>query len=199
MRPATDPRRAPRHSRLLHIRPGLERFTDRCAPQLARLLRRGDLLVVNDAATLPASLQVEEGLELRLLSMSTPRRWRAVLFGVGDWRTDTDARPAPPAVRIGQTLRLQGGLSATVEGISPLSPRLLSIRFETSADAIWSQLYRLGRPIQYAYLQEPVPLWAVQNVYARRPWSVEMPSAGRILTWSVLSSLRQAGVQIARL
>src|SRR5207249_5475771 len=38
-----------------------------------------------------------------------------------------------------------------------------------------------------------------QTAYAARPWSVEMPSAGRPLTWDVLLGLRRAGIAIARL
>jgi S-adenosylmethionine:tRNA ribosyltransferase-isomerase len=53
--------------------------------------------------------------------------------------------------------------------------------------------------VQYAHRPEPLDLWTVQTAYAARPWSAEMPSAGRPLTWDVLLSLRRAGVGIARL
>lgn len=196
---ASDPRRSPRVSRLLHVEPRRGRFSDRCARQLDALFRPGDVLVVNDAATLPASLLLRGGMELRLLSGGEGPRWRAVLFGAGDWRTDTDQRPAPPAVSAGDVLWLLDGTPITVEGVSPLSPRLLSIRFEVEGDALWAALYRAGRPIQYSYMRDEVPLWAVQNVYAGRPWAVEMPSAGRVLTADVLARLRARGVEIHKL
>ena len=201
MEAASDPLRSPRRSRLLHIDPAAGRFTDRCAGELPDLLGEGDVLVVNDAATMPASLPLEGGLELRLLAWEGGARWRAVLFGAGDWRQDTDARPVPPRMSAGAVLRLRsgGGLSLTVEGAAALSPRLLTVRFHAEGAALWSALYAAGRPVQYSYLGREVPLWAVQNVYAGRPWAVEMPSAGRILTAEVLGRLRQRGVQIARL
>ncbi|MFT4976879.1 MAG: S-adenosylmethionine:tRNA ribosyltransferase-isomerase [Myxococcota bacterium] len=196
---AHNPRRAPDISRLLHVQPHAQRFTDRCARQLDTLLQPGDVLVVNDAATLPASLPLVGGLELRLLAWQGGARWRAVLFGVGDWREDTDKRPPPPTVQAGAVLHLLGGLSITIEGVSPLSPRLLSVRFGAEGADLWAALYAAGRPVQYSYVDQDVPLWAVQNVFAGRPWAVEMPSAGRVLTASVLGRLRQRGVGIHRL
>src|SRR5204863_7761232 len=44
-----------------------------------------------------------------------------------------------------------------------------------------------------------LPLYEVQTAYASRPWAVEMPSAGRPLTWDVLLRARARGVHIATL
>ena len=57
-------------------------------------------------------------------------------------------------------------------------------------------MYAFGKPIQYAYLFEDLPLWSVQTVYGSRPWSMEMPSAGRPFTWAMLLALRRRGVDI---
>lgn len=62
----------------------------RVVPQrgLATLFSPGDLLVVNDAATVPASLvgttAQGEVVEVRLMGALDDRRWRAALFGGGD-------------------------------------------------------------------------------------------------------------------
>jgi S-adenosylmethionine:tRNA ribosyltransferase-isomerase len=53
--------------------------------------------------------------------------------------------------------------------------------------------------VQYAHRAAPLPLWAVQTVYASRPWSAEMPSAGRPLTWDTLLALRRRGIGVASL
>ena len=66
-------------------------------------------------------------------------------------------------------------------------------------DALWAALYRVGRPVQYSHLAHDLPLWAVQTVYAARPWSFEMPSAGRPLSWQTLLALRRKGVRWAAL
>jgi S-adenosylmethionine:tRNA ribosyltransferase-isomerase len=73
------------------------------------------------------------------------------------------------------------------------------IRFDREGDALWGALYRHARPVQYSYLAHPLPLWAVQTVYAARPWALEMPSAGRPLSWEILLALRRNGVRWAAL
>ena len=75
---------------------------------LPNYLQPGDLLIVNDAATLPAALPgrgpAGEPLELRLSAQLGPNCFRAVLFGEGSWLDDTMERPAPPAVQVGHGL-----------------------------------------------------------------------------------------------
>ena len=70
-----------------------------------------------------------------------------------------------------------GSLDAAIVARAPLSPRLVAIRFDVAGDALWSALYREARPVHYSYLAHELPLWAVQTVYAARPWAFEMPSA----------------------
>jgi S-adenosylmethionine:tRNA ribosyltransferase-isomerase len=176
---------------------------------LPDFLAPGDLLVVNDAATMPASLagRDPEGrpIEARLIAHERDEghaiTFAAVLFGAGDWRTRTEARPAPPRQAPGTVLRFgrDAQLTATVTAVSPRSPRLVWLRFAGPPDAFWSAIYRVGRPVQYAHLADELPLWAVQNVYASRPWAFEMPSAGRPLTFGLLGELRRRGIGIARL
>lgn len=174
---------------------------------LPELLEPGDLLVVNDAATLPASLlghlddEAGEPIELRLLAPldeADASRWRGVLFGAGDWRTDTDLRPAPPLLEPGSRLRF-GTLLAELLGHAPISPRLVDVRFDRSGAALWDALYREGRPIQYSHVGAALAPWSVQTLFAGRPWAIEMPSAGRPLAASSLAALRARGVVLARL
>ena len=167
--------------------------------RLSSLLRAGDLLVVNDAGTLPASLPARgprgETLELRLSAPVDGTRLYAVAFGEGDWRTRTEDRPPPPPLAVGDVLRA-GGIALT---IISLAGRRLELAASANSDALWQALYAAGRPVQYAHRHDALDLWTVQTAYASRPWSAEMPSAGRPLTWEVLLSLRRAGVAIAHL
>jgi S-adenosylmethionine:tRNA ribosyltransferase-isomerase len=188
------PARRPRPpERLLYIHPG--GFGDRRAADLPSLLSPGDLLVVNDAATLPGSLPAGD-LEVRLVAERRDGSFRAVLFGAGDWRTPTEHRPPPRAVAAGETLAI-GDLRARIERV--LRPRLIDVSFDKSGSELWLSLYRLGRPIQYSHLEAPLELWDVQTRYGGRPWSAELPSAGRPLSFAVLSELRARGVQMAAL
>jgi len=189
-----------RHAvRLLAIDPTSDRLAIVPFAELPHLLRAGDLVVVNDAATLPGSLRgrTEDGdeLELRLTAPLDGARLDAVVLGPGDWRTRTEHRPAPPPLGVGQRLRL-GTLDV---GVVAVDGRRLTLAADREGDDLWQALYAGGAPVQYAHRAEPLPLFAVQTAYATRPWAAEMPSAGRPLTWDVLLGLRRAGIEIATL
>jgi len=163
---------------------------------------------VNDAATFPASLAGitprGEPIELRVAGAIVAEALRATvaLLGPGDHRTLTEDRPPPPPVAPGDRIRLAGGLVATVAALDPSTPRLAEVVFGLdrpgATAGVWAALYRAGRPVQYAHVPEPLALWDVQNVYAGRPWAVEMPSAGRAIRGETLLALARRGVEVAR-
>jgi S-adenosylmethionine:tRNA ribosyltransferase-isomerase len=179
------------------------------APRAAfvTFLRPGDLVLANDAATLPASLRGEHvrsgrPVEVRLagrrsLAPSAVRRFSAVVFGAGDYHTRTEDRPAPPPFRPGDRLVL-GPLSATVERLLG-HPRLVELRFDGTPNAIWAGLARHGRPIQYAHVPSPLALWDVWTSVAGLPVAFEPPSAGFALDWRALAAMRARGVAFATL
>ena len=199
MNPATAPRPSGNLERLLVIDPQSGVFADSDIGKLPDFLSRGDALVVNDAATLPASLRAGEDLELRLMSAFEDGSWLALSFGRGDFRLQTEQRGTPAPVALGDELELGHGLSARVVAIDSASPRLLRILFLQQGAALWQALYRAARPIQYAYLRRPLRLWDVQNGFASRPWAVELPSAGKPLRFETLFRMAQRGVQLAHL
>jgi S-adenosylmethionine:tRNA ribosyltransferase-isomerase len=166
-------------------------------------LRAGDLLVVNDAATLPASLPARDAknnhVELRLTTQLDERVWRAVVLGAGDWRIPTEERPSPPRFVEGEEILIAPDFRARVRGEDRLSERLLDLEFNLSGEDLWQNLYRYGKPVQYSYLNDELKLWSVQNIYSSRPWAVEMPSAGHALSWALLLKLIRKGVRIAPL
>lgn len=208
MKPATEPR--PRAAVRALVIDARGTATPMNAFDLASAFAPGDLLVLNDAATMPASLAAHgprgERIELRLAANGgDARKWTVALLGAGDYRLPTEHRPPPPPVRAGDRLIVDGkdGLVAIVAHVHALSPRLVDVTFDLPLrrdahdDAIWSALYRAGRPVQYSHVPEALALWDVQNAWAARPWAVEMPSAGRVLDVAMLSRLRARGVEIA--
>jgi S-adenosylmethionine:tRNA ribosyltransferase-isomerase len=196
---ATWPREQPQNNRMLWIDTKEKKHGDSQVRDLASFLRRGDVLVFNDAATLPASLSgtLTSGaeIEIRLLQHHNQGRFTAVLFGPGSWRQKTEERPAPPRVWVGDVLRFQD-VSATIESVDAESPRLIELRFHEEGAALYQSLYQIGRPVQYSYLQRELPLWHVQNAYAGRPWAMELPSAGHSLTFQTLLALQKKGVEL---
>jgi S-adenosylmethionine:tRNA ribosyltransferase-isomerase len=179
----------------------VDRRADRIAvrpfAELPALLRAGDVVVVNDAATLPGSLRgtTREGavFELRLSGPIDGARLEGVLLGAGDWRTRTEDRPAPPVLAVGARVTV----STIAARVVAAPGRRVTLEADATPDELWRALYAGGAPVQYAYRSEPLPLYAVQTAYAARPWAAEMPSAGRPLTWSVLLELRRRGIAIA--
>jgi S-adenosylmethionine:tRNA ribosyltransferase-isomerase len=203
---ARGPRTPTAGDRLLVIEPdqdGQGQFRDGTVGELAGLLGPGDLLVVNDAATLPASLYAQtadgDDVEVRLVGQTEDGDWTVALLGEGSWRQRTEDRPLPPRLSVGETLRFGPDLHAGIERVHPLSPRLIDLRFDRRGAALWAALYRHGRPVQYSHLLEPLALWDVQTVFAGPPWAVEQPSAARPLSWELLSALRRRGVRLAQL
>jgi S-adenosylmethionine:tRNA ribosyltransferase-isomerase len=183
---------------------GTRSHSDRSLDELPALLAPGDVLVVNDAATLPASLTLtSHDAELRLAAFDGDATFRdvvfrGVLFGPGSWRDPTEARTAAPVLRPGQPIAA-GALHGHVVAVDPEEPRLVTVRFEPTGAALLGALYRAGRVIQYSYLDRPLELWDVQNGYAARPWAFEAPSAGLSLSFELLTALRRHGVELARL
>lgn len=175
--------------------------------RLADFLHRGDLVVANDAATLPASLhglhlRTATPIEMRLagrrsLRVDDVHEFSAIVFGDGDHRTRTEDRPLPPPLRVGDMLAL-GPLRATVQRTLG-HPRLIEVHFEGSADAIWAGIARHGKPIQYAHIDHPLALWDVWTRVAALPVAFEPPSAGFVLDWQLLHALRERGIRFATL
>lgn len=187
--------KSPAQIRILVVDASVGAMHVSAAAELPALFERGDVLVVNDAATLPASLQAG-AIEVRLAGANANGTWTAVLLGEGDWHTRTEDRPAPQRLEVGAALAFDATLSAHVVAVDAESPRLVTLRFSLADDALWAALYRLGRPVQYAHVPAPYALWDVQNTYAGRPWAVEMPSAGRVFTLGMLRALAARGVEV---
>ncbi len=199
LKPARAPRGDPLRERLLSVDPERDAISHRTLADLPALLAAGDVLVLNDAATLPASLRTADGnAELRLLGqLGDETRWRALLLGPGDWRLPTEERSAVESPVPGSELAFSGGLSGIVEHVDRAEPRLLELRFAQRGAELWTALYRAGRPVQYAYTERALELWDVQSRFAARPWAVELASAGRPLTFGLLSALKRRGVELA--
>ena len=155
MIPATQPIQRPTTARLLVV--DHERKIHHVGrTSFVAHLHSGDLVIANDAATLPASLQgihVATGdmIEVRLagrrsLHPEDINYFTAVVFGAGDFHTRTEDRLPPPKLAAGDKIIL-GPLHAIVKQLLG-HPRLVLLGFEGTADHIWAGLAHHGRPIQ---------------------------------------------------
>lgn len=223
---ATRPTRRPRGAKLLVVRADGE-IIHAPRSRWVEFLNRGDLVIANDAATLPASLHgvhLPSGgaIEMRLAGTPSPSKSFfspmnpvvAVVFGGGDFRIRTEDRPPPPSLAAGDRLALgpstrahengderslrTGPLIATIDALLG-HPRLVSMRFEGRASDVWAGLARHGRPIQYAHMASPLELWDVWTPLAAVPVAFEPPSAGFALDWAALRTIRDREIDFATL
>ncbi len=172
---------------------------------LSMLLGPGDLVVANDAATMPASLSGRHErtggfIEVRLAAFAHAgdhTRFIAIAFGAGDYRTVTEERPMPPVLLSGDRLLL-GPLLAIVEEVLD-HPRLVTVRFSGAPAQILAGLARHGRPIQYAHVPTRLELWDMWTAFAAEPFAFEPPSAGFALDWRTLLAWQQRGIGFATL
>ena len=184
-----EARGLPRDSvRLLVSRGGNE--TDTTFRELPNLLRAGDLLVVNESATIPAALPARAAscgsFLLHLSTRYSPRFWLAE----PRWSAE---RPGPLPLEPGATLEVAG---VTARAVSPYPglPRLVYIDFDVP---IADRLERDGRPIRYGYLDRDYPLDMYQTVFAAVPGSAEMASAARPFSRELVSRLKAQGIRFA--
>jgi len=153
---------------------------------LGSFLRRGDLLVVNDSATIPAALDGHraDGAALTV-HLSSPVSGTL-------WVVEPRA-----SISVGETVGLPGdGVATFLAAVNETSPRLWYARLDLP-EPIDEYLAEQGRPIRYRYVSGDFPIGAYQTVFARVPGSVEMPSAGRPFTQRVLDDLARRGIEIA--
>jgi S-adenosylmethionine:tRNA ribosyltransferase-isomerase len=167
-----------------------------CFRDLPEFLEPGDLLVVNNSATVPAAVPARraDGRELELrFAGPAPRMddgWWVV-----ELRADGGASPFNE-VRAGDRFELAGGASASAVAPYAGGTRLWLTKVrgpEPVADYLW----HYGRPVRYGYVAEEWPLDAYQTAYALEPGSAEMPSAARPFTGELVAGLVARGVLLA--
>jgi S-adenosylmethionine:tRNA ribosyltransferase-isomerase len=162
-------------------------------------LRAGDVLVVNNSATVPGeidatldgspvvlhvSAELDDGdrvVELR----SAPDAARALL----------DAA-AGDVIHVGEVRLTLRSPWPTTESSSPTGTGNRLWRAHVDGD-LRGVLERDGRPIAYGYLDRRYPLEAYQTVFGSRPGSAEMASAGRPFTEALVTSLVSRGITFA--
>ncbi len=160
------------------------RFSD-----LTELLDPGDLLVVNESGTLPASLP----------AVGSPGRFRVSVstrYGPELWLVEPRwdfGRPGPVPLRPGEAFEVAG---VPVRYLAPF-PGVRRLGFLRSLGDLGAAMRSVGRPIRYGYLAREYPLDTYQTVFARVPGSAEMPSAGRPFTDALVRELRARGVEFA--
>ena len=179
----------PRDSaRLLHV--GVAKSPADCTVgDLPKLLRPGDLLVVNDTRVIPARLLGVRGevpVELLL--------HRSVEGEGSDVRWLAFAKQGK-RLKVGQAIAFAEGLDASVE--AKTEDGLVRVRFNRTAAELLTTLQRIGHMPLPPYIRRPdgeTDRGDYQTMYAARDGAVAAPTAGLHFTPELLAGLYDAGV-----
>ena len=195
------------------------RLVDARFPDLARFLEPGDLLVINNSGTLPASIPARraDGTALEL-HLSTPLPSGAGPIDVHRppgpdpdvWVVELRRPSSPDSLPFrgptpGEVLALPDATAQILEpyppDCGPSGERPTHSRLWTATlwlpTPIGAYLERNGHPIRYGFGTREWPVSAYQTVYAMEPGSAEMPSAGRAFTAEMITELISRGIDVA--
>ena len=189
LRPA-EPRDS---ARLLEVREGGS-LSDRHVRDLPGLLRRGDILVVNETRVIPARLKGRRlrgssdiAVEATLHQRASDHAWRAFM------------RPGKK-IAAGDALQF-GDLSAKVAAKGEAGE--FTLEFPVAGPGLDAAIARVGEMPLPPYIasrrqQDERDLSDYQTVYARREGSVAAPTAGLHFTPELLDRLEAEGISLAR-
>ena len=173
-------------ARLLVVGNGVE---DRHIGDLPQLLRRRDVLVVNDTRVIPVRLQGRRGdasIEVTLHRALGGAAWRAFA---------KNARRLKPGDRI----EFGEGFAAAVVAKEPEGDVVL--RFDAEGDALRAQLDRYGQMPLPPYIHrtksgDPRDRQDYQTMFAAKDGAVAAPTAGLHFTPGLLAAMKDAGIGI---
>lgn len=163
-------------------------------------LEPGDVLVVNNSATVAAAL---DGVSDRhgpvVVHLATPLddgTWVVEVRRPPDAaRAVLDAQPGDRIALVPDRVHVLLREPYPAPGSSPTGSGNRLWRAEATGDPA-TVARRHGRPIAYGYLDARYPLGDYQTVFGTRPGSAEMPSAGRPFSHSLLTRLMARGVVV---
>lgn len=188
-------------SRLLRLDRSTGATEHRSFAELPSLLRRGDLVVLNDARVIPARLigKKETGgrAELLVVRPDAEQSTRDALAGGVEQTLWRCIGQASKGFKPGQRIAFDGGLEATID--ESFGGGEYRVRFAASSPAAFAHaLERAGQLPLPPYIERPpnsADAERYQTVYARSPGSVAAPTAGLHFTEAVFTALEARGVE----
>jgi S-adenosylmethionine:tRNA ribosyltransferase-isomerase len=161
---------------------------------LQHALRRGDTVVVNTSATIPAAIagNLPSGAAIRVhFSTEMPGG-----FWLVEARRPAGVSTVPLTEDLtGFDLGLAGEGRLTMLDRLPGSQRLWLASPHLGAPVI-DYLTRHGEPIRYRHAPGSWPLDAYQQIFGTEPGSAEMPSAARPFTADLVLELARRGITV---
>ncbi len=177
---------------------------DRRVLDLARELRSGDILVLNDTRVIPAALEgvrvrgeIEARISVNLHKRSGDAAWLAFArparkLQVGDRLHFSGAMPAQPATKLGASV------------VRKADHGEVELTFDVSGPALDTAIATAGAMPLPPYIAskraaDHEDLSCYQTIYARRDGAVAAPTAGLHFTDRVFHYLAERGIEMAYL
>ncbi len=184
---AARPARPRDAARLLYVPAGNDDFGDCSVRDLPRLLRRGDLLVLNDTKVIPARLSGRRGtarVEVTLRRQDGDDSWRAF---------------AKPAKRLAAGDRIEFASDLTAIVNEKEQGGEVSLTFDLRGAQLIAAVERYGRMPLPPYNRRPDNGDALdredyQTIYAAKRGAVAAPTAGLHFTNRLIAELDAAGI-----
>ncbi len=181
-------------ARLLHVQG--DALGDFIVRDLPSMLRKGDLLILNDTRVIPAQLSGERAARTDGAVVAVDVTLLKCLPDQGGVRWQAFARPAK-RLKAGDVITFAEDFSAIVEDRNEAEAIL---RFNAGGAAFDGLLARHGAPPLPPYIARKRALTAedtasYQTIYAQEAGSVAAPTAGLHFTPKLFERLRAAGVE----
>lgn len=157
---------------------------------LDKILKSGDVLVLNNTKVIPARLFGEKentgaSMEVLLLKQMEKNRWEVLV------------RPAK-RLKLGQRVIFgEGLLSAVLENILPDGNRVMSFEYQGLFENVLDELGQMPLPPYITAELEEKDRY--QTVYAKKSGSAAAPTAGLHFTPELLNRLRKKGIEIVEI
>jgi len=179
-------------SRLLHYQRQSGAIAHHTFADLTALLKKGDLLVFNDARVIPARFVLKKDtgglVDGLFLSQEAPGRWRVMLRNVGPNAT-------------GKRLVFdEGGIAITILRQEQGGEYLIEVADPRPAVQILDSIGRMPLP-PYIHRsrqhddRDLVDRERYQTIYSKEPGAIAAPTAGLHFTQEILSELEACGVE----
>jgi S-adenosylmethionine:tRNA ribosyltransferase-isomerase len=188
---AQEPLERREASRMLVLDRGTRSYRDSEFAEFPELIRKGDVIVLNDTKVFPARLfgntDTGANIEIFLVREIATSVWQAL------------AKPAR-RLRTGKAINFEGGLSGEV--VEKLEDGTVTIRFDSERD-IRGDLERIGRTPLPPYIKRSrdeidTDRERYQTVYAAKRGSIAAPTAGLHFTTEMIGRLEELGAEIAK-
>lgn len=180
---AQQPARPRDRSRLLVIHKAEKRFEHRRFYEIVKILRPGDVLVLNNSKVIPGRLIGKKPtggkIEILLIKEGKNGLWEALIKNAGTTRV----------VKFDK-------FKLTARLIENLTNGLWKIKFNIKGEKFKKIIRQIGHPPTPPYIKRLAKSEEYQTVYARHNGSAAAPTAGLHFTKQLLNNLRKKGIEI---